>query len=135
MSALSASELLAVEIYSEVFHIVDNPGDLNGNTASAIAGIAEKVTCLVLEDKPLMIAPRLLDDRKKNQETLMAAMSMGSQYILQMDGTYYFFATKNNLDARLRSLGLKDFGDPEQPTDRRIGPYGALRETNLHWHI
>ena len=125
---------LTGEIYNVTFTLLDDLEDLDGNDAGAIATVAEKAAGLVLSDRPLMIAPRLPDDRERNRVTLMAAIELGAQYVLQVANVFYFFATEANLDARLATLGLPAFSAPDQPTNTPTGPYGALREDNLHWH-
>jgi len=132
---LTNEETLATEVYTVVFNTLDGDTiNVDGDTAGAIATVAERVTVLVLEDKPLMIAPRLPDNRERNRVTLMAAIALGAQWVLNVENTYYFFATKDSMNVRLRSLGLPDFDDPDQPVNTPTGPYGSLEETRLHWH-
>lgn len=115
---------------------------IDADQAGAVAMIAERLCDLVLENKPIMQAPRLCGNnnrtsidfaRARNRVTLLAAVAMGAQWVLIREQTYFFFATKEGLNVRLRQMGLPEFDDPDQPSNM-CGPYGSLNERSLHYY-
>ncbi len=128
---MSLPASLADTVFLAAFHaLVPHVGE---DKAGTIGDIAENVTRLVLKDQPLMIAPRLVDDRATNEETLQSAVKLGAKYVLVNDRRFFFFAAEENLNAHLRQLGLPNFGDPE-PKNSPTGPCGVLDDGKLYWY-
>lgn len=119
---------------------------VNNDTINAINNITNHITKLILENNPIMIAPRLTNNKDQNKITLLAAINLGAQWIININNNFYLFATEENMNSKLSALNLPKLTNHYEPQlininndyltlDSTTGNYGKLLTNNLHHFI